>query len=101
MRSLSSTGDEVHGLNHSQLEIGSPDSVQSVLSANQAGRGRQLRRHFTMWNTASSNLPKPSPSMRAELATWLRSAASSGALLIHISTDYVFDGGKGTPLRRE
>jgi dTDP-4-dehydrorhamnose reductase len=89
-------GDEVHGLNHAQLEIGSLDSVQAVLS--------QVRPDVVV-NTAAFHQvehceldPAKAFAINACGARNVaKVAATIDALLIHISTDYVFDGGKSTP----
>jgi dTDP-4-dehydrorhamnose reductase len=89
-------GDEVRGLNHTQLEIGSLDSVQAVLS--------QIKPDVVI-NTAAFHQvehceldPVKAFAINACGARNLaKVAATFNALLIHISTDYVFDGGKSTP----
>jgi len=89
-------GDEVHGLNHAQLEIGSLDSVQAVLS--------QIKPDVVV-NTAAFHQvehcelePAKAFAINACGARNVaKVAATVDALLIHISTDYVFDGGKSTP----
>jgi dTDP-4-dehydrorhamnose reductase len=89
-------GDEVHGLNHAQLEIGSLDSVQAVLSQVQPD---------VVVNTAAFHQvehceldPVKAFAINACGARNVaKVAATIDALLIHISTDYVFDGGKSTP----
>jgi dTDP-4-dehydrorhamnose reductase len=89
-------GDEVHGFNHAQLEIGSLDSVQAVLS--------QIKPDVVV-NTAAFHQvehcelePAKAFAINACGARNVaKVAATVDALLIHISTDYVFDGGKSTP----
>ena len=89
-------GDEVYGLNHSQLEIESPDSVQMVLS--------QIKPDVVVNCAAFHHVehcelePAKAFAINACAARNLaKAAASLDALLIHISTDYVFDGAKRTP----
>ena len=90
------SGDEVHRLGHNQVEIAASQSVQDVLSK----IGPDV-----VVNTAAFHQveqceldPAKAFSINAlgtrNVAT---AAAGLGAIMIHISTDYVFDGRKGTP----
>jgi dTDP-4-dehydrorhamnose reductase len=89
-------GDEVHGLNHLQLEITSEDSVQAVLA--------QIKPDVIV-NTAAFHHVEHCEREPAKAfaingcgaRNVARAAAALDALLIHISTDYVFDGAKSTP----
>jgi len=89
-------GDEVHGLNHSQLEIASPDSVEAALW--------QIKPAVIVNTAAFHNVehceaePAKAFVINACGARNLaKAAARLSALFIHLSTDYVFDGGKSTP----
>jgi len=89
-------GDEVRGLNHSQLEITLEDSVQAVLA--------QIKPDVIVNTAAFHHVEhcelEPVKAFAINgcgARNVARAAAALDALLIHISTDYVFDGAKGTP----
>lgn len=89
-------GDGVHGLNHPDLEVASSDSVQVVLS--------QIKPDVIVNCAAFHHVehcelePAKAFAINAYGARNLaKTAASLDALLIHISTDYVFDGAKRAP----
>ena len=88
-------GDEVHRLSHAQIEIASPEAVQ--------GRLTKIAPDVIV-NTAAFHKveqcevePAQAFAINAcgarNLAT---TAANLGAVIIHVSTDYVFDGAKNT-----
>jgi dTDP-4-dehydrorhamnose reductase len=89
-------GDEVCGLNHTQLEIGSPESVQTILL--------QIKPDVVV-NTAAFHQVElcelePAKAFAVNACgaqNVAKVAAALNAVLIHISTDYVFDGAKRTP----
>lgn len=87
---------EVIALRHSQIQIESADSVQQAL--------RTSRPHVVVNTAAFHNVegceqnPVTAFTVNALGARNLaQSSAEIGAILIHISTDYVFDGTKGEP----
>jgi|SRR5882724_6527217 len=89
-------GDEVHGLEHSRLEIASADSAEAVLS--------QIKPEVIVNTAAFHHVehcelePAKAFAINACGARNLaKAAASVGAILVHLSTDYVFDGAKKTP----
>ncbi|MGH9642523.1 MAG: SDR family oxidoreductase, partial [Terriglobales bacterium] len=89
-------GDLVHQVTHAQMEVASPDSVEAVLS----GIGPEV-----IVNTAAFHQvehceldPEKAFAINAYGAgNVAKAAARLGALLIHVSTDYVFDGSKNQP----
>jgi len=89
-------GDEVDRLDHTSIEIASPDSVRNSLFTiapdvivNTAAFHQIEQCELNPAKAFATNACGP-----WNLAT---TAAELGALLIHISTDYVFDGSKGIP----
>jgi dTDP-4-dehydrorhamnose reductase len=95
-RLLEASGDEYVGLTHAEVEIADCDSVSSVLKSvkpqvvvntsamhNVESCEREPNRAFAVNGIGARNL-----------ALVCRDVGSS---LIHVSTDYVFDGAKGAP----
>jgi dTDP-4-dehydrorhamnose reductase len=88
--------DSVHGLTHSEIEISNPDSVSAVIEG---------IRPDVIVNTAAMHQvddcerdPGKAFAVNALGAKNLATAARKvGAVLMHVSTDYVFDGAKGQP----
>jgi len=95
-RAFEESGDEVVALAHSDIEIADRDSVFAAL------RGMRPR---IVVNTAAMHHvdnceqePEKAFAVNAVGARNLAFAARDiGALLIHVSTDYVFDGAKTSP----
>jgi dTDP-4-dehydrorhamnose reductase len=93
---FSENGDEVSGLTHSDIEISDPQSVSRVLGEIQA----QI-----IVNTAAmhhvENCEREPEKAFAVNALGPKNLAivarDMGAALMHVSTDYVFDGSKGRP----
>jgi dTDP-4-dehydrorhamnose reductase len=87
---------DVYALTHQDLELTSPDSVANCL--------RRLHPHVVV-NTAAmhhvENCERDPELAYAVNAVGARNLAAVsndlGAVLIHVSTDYVFDGRKGSP----
>jgi dTDP-4-dehydrorhamnose reductase len=93
---FAANGDEVHSLTHADIEIASLDSVRDVV----AGLGPQIIVNTAaMHQVESCELhPERGYTVNALGARNLALVAHDlGATLIHVSTDYVFDGGKRTP----
>jgi len=88
--------EDVHGLAHEDLEIGDPDAVRTVLG--------RLRPAVVVNTAAFHNVPRCETMEReayllnAIAPRWLaRACEDLGARLVHVSTDYVFDGAKQAP----
>lgn len=90
-------GDDVYPLTHSDVEVSSVNSVVSCLKG--------LRPEIVI-NTAAmhhvENCEKEPEKAFAVNALGARNLAvvarESDALLMHVSTDYVFDGAKSSPM---
>jgi len=96
VRAFAENGDDVFPLTHSDIEIANGESVASKL--------RELQPALVV-NTAAmhhvENCELKPESAFAVNALGARNLALTardiGAVLIHVSTDYVFDGGKTSP----
>jgi dTDP-4-dehydrorhamnose reductase len=96
VKAFRSNGDDVCSLAHSDIELSSMDSVVSGL------KGLQPE---AVINTAAmhhvENCEREPEKAFAVNALGARNLAATaqeqGAILMHVSTDYVFDGGKGRP----
>jgi dTDP-4-dehydrorhamnose reductase len=97
---FASNNDEVHALTHSDIELSSIDSVSRCL--------RELRPQVLV-NTAAmhhvekcEHEPAKAFAVNGLGARNLSLAARDvGAVLMHVSTDYVFDGAKGVPYEEQ
>jgi dTDP-4-dehydrorhamnose reductase len=86
----------VVGLTHEQLEITDAEAVRDVLGA--------LRPQVVINAAAFHNVPRCESEEATAFAVnavaprhLARACATLGARLVHVSTDYVFDGTKGAP----
>jgi dTDP-4-dehydrorhamnose reductase len=96
VKAFNAFGDTVHPLTHNDIEISNFDSVSDVL--------RAVRPDVVVNTAAMHHVEKcEADPARAFAANALGArhlslaAAELGALLVHISTDYVFDGAKKKP----
>ena len=83
-----------------ELDVTRPGAVADVLAAGAAGRGDQRRRLHRggCGRSRSAERARGGQLPRAR-ATWPRPPSEVGARLIHVSTDFVFDGAQGRPYR--
>lgn len=88
--------ERVHGLAHEDMDIGDDASVRRVLGA--------LRPDIVVNTAAFHNVPKCETEVEQAYALnavaprrLARVCGELGARLVHVSTDYVFDGAKQTP----
>jgi dTDP-4-dehydrorhamnose reductase len=96
VQAFAGNGDDVSGLTHVEIELANPESVASSL--------HKLQPQIVV-NTAAmhhvENCEQQPEKAYAVNAMGARNLALTtralGAVLIHISTDYVFDGSKGEP----
>ena len=95
-QAFSAEQDEVVALNHADVEISAPDSVQLAFE--------RIKPDLVVNTAAFSNVDRcESEAMAAFSVNALgarnvaQAADAAGARLIHISTDYVFDGRQRTP----
>lgn len=91
---LQRLGGDAVGLTHDDIEITEPDSVQRALAAARP----ELVINTAAYNQVDRAEDEPEQAYRVNalgprnLARW---CAGSGAILIHVSTDYVFAGDPG------
>jgi dTDP-4-dehydrorhamnose reductase len=93
---LAFAADRVHGLAHEDLDIGDDAAVRRVLGA--------LRPDIVVNTAAFHNVPKCEAEVEQAYALnaiaprrLARLCGELGARLVHVSTDYVFDGAKQAP----
>ena len=96
VRAFAENADEALSLSHADIEIANPDSVRDALG--------KLQPQVIVNTTAMHHVenceidPGKAYAVNALGARSLAAVARDlGAVLIHISTDYVFDGAKGSP----
>jgi dTDP-4-dehydrorhamnose reductase len=89
-------GDDVVGLTHEQLELTDAAAVGEMV--------RQLRPRVVVNAAAFHNVPRCESEEATAFAVnaiaprhLARACTAIGARLLHVSTDYVFDGAKGAP----
>lgn len=96
VRAFAEQGDEVRGLTHAEIELSSLESVAACLRATAA----EIVVNTAAMHNVDSCEQQPAKAHEVNavgsrnLATVTRDL---GSVLIHVSTDYVFDGSKGTP----
>jgi dTDP-4-dehydrorhamnose reductase len=88
--------EDVTGVGHEELEIGDPDAVRDVLG--------RLKPDVVVNTAAFHNVPRcETEEARAFVLNTVaprhlaRTCSALGARLVHVSTDYVFDGAKQAP----
>ncbi len=96
VRAFADNGDEVFSLSHADIEIASKDSVSKTLG--------ELEPDIVVNTAAMHHVekcesdPEQAFAVNALGARNLALAAQDfGSVLMHVSTDYVFDGSKGSP----
>jgi dTDP-4-dehydrorhamnose reductase len=96
VKAFTANGDEVVGLTHADIELSDPSSVSTRLNAD--------RPHVIVNTAAMHHVDKcEADPVKAFAVNGLGSknlalvAKDLGAVLMHVSTDYVFDGEKTTP----
>jgi dTDP-4-dehydrorhamnose reductase len=89
-------GERVHGLAHEDMDIGDEPAVRGVLGA--------LRPDIVVNTAAFHNVPRCETEVEQAYALnavaprrLARACGELGARLVHVSTDYVFDGRKQVP----
>jgi dTDP-4-dehydrorhamnose reductase len=96
VRAFSEQGDEVRGLTHADIELSSLNSVAACLRAAPA----EIVVNTAAMHNVDSCEQQPGKAHEVN-AIGSRNLASVtrdlGSVLIHVSTDYVFDGSKGEP----
>lgn len=89
-------GDAVHRLTHAEMNVESPDSVEAVLSAI-APEVIVNTAAFHHVEQCEQNPEKAFAINACGARNVAKVAHRLGALVIHVSTDYVFDGDKNQP----
>ena len=96
VRAFVDDGNEVCSLTHADIEIADLDSVHNVLGRLQP----QLIVNTAAMHHVENCEQEPQKAFSVNALGPLnlgRVAQDIGAVLVHISTDYVFDGRKGSP----
>ncbi len=89
-------GDDVHGFDHRSLDVGSRDEVLSAISATRP----DAVVHCGAWTAVDACESEPDRAwlVNALAVRWIAEGCRAvGAHLVHVSTDYVFDGTKTGP----
>jgi len=93
---FSAAGEDVRALTHSDIEIAEPSSVQRVLEEVQP----QVIVNTAAMHHVENCEGEPEKAFLVNTLGARNLAAEArkiGAVLMHVSTDYVFDGAKGAP----
>jgi dTDP-4-dehydrorhamnose reductase len=96
VRAFAEQRDEVRALTHEDIELSSLESVAACLRATQAD---VVVNTAAMHNVESCE-QQPGRAQEVNVAGARNLATATrdlGSILIHVSTDYVFDGAKGSP----
>ena len=96
VRAFAQQRDEVRALTHQDIELSSLESVAACLRAT---RAEVVVNTAAMHNVESCE-QQPSRAQEVNVVGARNLATATrdlGSVLIHVSTDYVFDGAKGTP----
>jgi dTDP-4-dehydrorhamnose reductase len=89
-------GDRGHGVDIAEIDITSPESMLKVISALKPDVVINCAA-YTDVDGCESNI-ETAMAVNGEGVGYLAMACRDiGALLVQVSTDYIFDGGKGTP----
>jgi dTDP-4-dehydrorhamnose reductase len=94
----SESGWDVVGLSHAQLDVGDRSAVQAAVMAARPDvvvNGAA----YTRVDLAESNVEAAGRANAEGPGHLADACAGGGALLVHVSTDYVFDGRSRTPYR--
>lgn len=89
-------GRAVRRVGRPELDFDRPDSIEAVFAA----ISPTLVVNGAAWTAVDAAEQEPEAAMRANRdgpAALARLCARAGIPLVHLSTDYVFDGGKGEP----
>jgi dTDP-4-dehydrorhamnose reductase len=97
---FSENGDTVHALSHADIEIADPNSVSSALESIEP----QVIVNTAAMHNVEHCEREPAKAFAVN-ALGAKNLAVAGhnldAVLVHVSTDYVFDGSKGSPYVEE
>jgi dTDP-4-dehydrorhamnose reductase len=92
-------GWEVAGLAHAELDVTDGDAVAAALAAARVGRGDAVV-NCAAWTDVDGAESDPDGAHAVNAVgagNVARTTAACGARLVHVSTDYVFDGEQRTP----
>ena len=87
---------DVHAFTHEQLDVGDGDVVMSTVLASEPN----LVLNFAAFTAVDRNETEPERAFRDNALgpqNLALAARACGAAILHVSTDYVFDGSKGSP----
>ncbi|MBV5339991.1 MAG: dTDP-4-dehydrorhamnose reductase [Deltaproteobacteria bacterium] len=93
---MSLLGDRGHGVDIADIDITSPESVLEVIGRLKPTVVVNCAAYTDVDGCESD--PETAMAVNGEGVAYLAMACrENGALLVQVSTDYIFDGGKGTP----